>query len=123
MVLIVDDNADVRALFSYFLDMHGFTCRVADSGADALRLMAEQEPALVVMDYQMPEMHGLDMLRAMRSDQRFAHIPVIVVSGRDGDLRDQAIQAGADAFVRKGEIDWDALASEIHRLIERPRAA
>lgn len=102
-VLIVDDDADMRLMCSNLLGSHGWKVTEVESGASALLSIGkEQDWSLIVLDLGLPDIDGLDVLRAARSTLRIAHIPVIVLTGRtDRETELSAIQEGADDYIRK----------------------
>ena len=120
MVLIVDDHADTRALISHFLSSHGFESTHAESAAEALKLMQTQIPQLILLDYTMPDMDGLKLLRLIKREPRLAKVPVIGLSAHGGYVGQMMVTAGAALFFQKGNINWDELAAEMSRLTGEP---
>jgi CheY-like chemotaxis protein len=110
-VLIVDDNpmlvASVRELF----ELSGCVCAVAYDGQAALELLQAmpEPPHAILCDLVMPRMDGFELLQALRADERWRGVFVVVASGRDED-RAPALSFGANAFLPKPY--------PIHRLIE-----
>ena len=103
-VLVVDDDADARALLRDALEGSGFRVSEAADGSDALVVLDQTDNAihLVTLDLQMRELHGLDTLRKMRSMVRTAHIPVIIATGsNDSAVEMELFAAGADDYVVK----------------------
>lgn len=80
-VLVVDDEADVRALMQTALERVGFEVICVESGADALAYLARDTPSLVLLDLQMDDMSGWEVLTALRHHPRFGTFKVAVVSG------------------------------------------
>jgi CheY-like chemotaxis protein len=81
-ILIVDDNEDGRQLMKELLEESGFVVSEAGDGGAALELLAaELEPALVVLDLEMPVMTGAELLSAMRQHEQLSRLPVVIVSG------------------------------------------
>ena len=105
VLLVDDDETDVELALEAFRTL-GLEDRVfvARDGVQALAWLegARTAPRLVIADLRMPRMGGLDLLRQMREDPRFAHIPVVVVSSSRyvDDLR-ESYRLGANSFVRK----------------------
>ena len=80
-ILVVDDNADVRGLLCALLELEGYITIAAQDGAEALELLAGiPPPAVILLDFMMPDMDGLDVVAALRADPELASIPVVFVS-------------------------------------------
>jgi DNA-binding response OmpR family regulator len=79
-LLIVDDEFGLADTLRDFLRDEGYRTVVAFNGREALARMAEETPALVLLDYMMPSMNGLEFLEAMKRDERFSGVPVIMMS-------------------------------------------
>jgi CheY-like chemotaxis protein len=82
-ILLVDDDADIRAILTAHLSEHGFIVQTARDGRHAFQVlerMAPALPSLILLDYRMPQMNGKQFLAAKRADPRFQAIPVIVLS-------------------------------------------
>lgn len=102
LVLVVDDDADVRHLFAQALTRAGFTTRECADGRQALAALLESEVSLVLLDSRMPGMDGMAVLETMRGDPRMRAVPVIMVTGEaDIDDRVAGLDAGADDYVVK----------------------
>jgi CheY-like chemotaxis protein len=120
-VLVVDDQFTVRELQRSILEAGGYRVSTATDGGDALgKLNGDPGIALVVTDVEMSEMDGIELLKAIRADASRASLPVIIVSsrGRDEDRR-RGADAGADAYIVKGEFDQQTLLDTVRRLVAR----
>jgi CheY-like chemotaxis protein len=104
--LVVDDHPDsCDVLVRLLRKLHG-PADCVENGADALRYVAERAPAIVFLDWLMPRMSGLEVLRALRADPRNDDVTVVVYSVlTDPAVRAAALAAGAQAFVVKGRFD------------------
>ncbi|MGZ8752205.1 MAG: response regulator transcription factor [Acidimicrobiia bacterium] len=101
-VLVVDDDDTARRFLIRAIGRGGLEVTAASSGRDALAQIEAGCPDLVLLDSQMPEMSGEEVLRSLRSDPRTATLPVIVVTGRGGvHDRVAGLDAGADDLVSK----------------------
>jgi signal transduction histidine kinase len=101
LVLVVDDNADMRVYLTRLL-ADDYRVVPACDGADALEKVRRLVPALVLADIMMPVMSGHDLLRAMRADEELRRIPVILLTARAGtEARVESLEAGADDYVSK----------------------
>lgn len=101
-ILVVDDNVTNLRMMSYTLQKKGHTIITALHGKKALERLAETPVELVITDLMMPEMDGLALLKQMRADEHYRHLPVIMLtaSGQDED-RYVARAEGADEFLTK----------------------
>jgi two-component system response regulator PrrA len=114
-VLIVDDDAGIRAALRRGLELEGFTARDVADGAAALFEIAERPPSIVVLDVAMPGMSGVDVVRRLREDG--LTLPVCMVSARDEiDDRVAGLAAGADDYVVK-PFSVAELAARLHALV------
>ncbi|WP_433385039.1 SpoIIE family protein phosphatase [Micromonospora sp. KLBMP9576] len=100
-VLVVDDNADLRAFLASLLAPHHRVVTAAD-GREALDRIAERVPDLVLTDVMMPRLDGFGLVRALRADRRTAGLPIIVLSARAGEeAAVEGLRSGADDYLAK----------------------
>jgi CheY-like chemotaxis protein len=90
-ILIAEDNEDTRVLLTGILGYGGFTPLIAQDGVEALQLLRENIPAVILMDLMMPRMSGFELLSQIRADARLRTVPIIVMSaylsaGTDDDI-------------------------------------
>ncbi len=101
-IMVVDDDADTLAILSHHLRREGFVAIQANSGANCLRMVRENEVDIILLDLMMPEMDGFDVCRALKAQAATADIPIIMVSARDDiDARAEAMRLGVDGFLAK----------------------
>lgn len=102
-VLVVEDEASVRSMLALAIRAAGFTVHLAVDGQDARdQLVAGLPVDVLLMDIRMPRMGGIELLRFVRSDTRFADLPVIAMSAYSDELQEQEVRAaGAVAFLPK----------------------
>lgn len=101
-VLVVDDDAVSQAHLVEVLEGVGIHCSVVSSGVAALAWLAENEPALILLDLVMPDADGLKVLGYVRKLARFEAVPVVVVTASHGEgSLERVFAAGADDYVRK----------------------
>jgi two-component system chemotaxis sensor kinase CheA len=120
-VLVVDDQFIVRELERSILDAAGYRVQTACHGREALDAITQGgDFDVVVTDLQMPELDGLGLLGAIRSDPAHAMLPVVIVTsqGSEEDRR-RGAEAGADAYIVKDEFDQRALLETVDRLVGR----
>jgi DNA-binding response OmpR family regulator len=82
-ILIVDDEVLIRRVVEDFLTTHGFTCRTARNGAEALQACEASPPNLILLDIMMPEMDGIETCRRLKATPAWAAIPVIALTALD----------------------------------------
>jgi two-component system, cell cycle response regulator DivK len=101
-VLVVDDHEFNVALLGRLLELEGHEVRAADSLAAAERALAEEQPAMIVLDLNLPDGSGLDLTRKLKSHPRTASIPIVACTAAvmPSDEHD-ALAAGCDAYVSK----------------------
>lgn len=101
-VLIVDDDPSMLRLLAKYLADGGYEPVQASNGQEALRLVLAEAPAIIVTDWEMPEMDGVSLCRALREHEgvRFAYI-IIVTAHSEVDRVTEAFEAGADDFISK----------------------
>ena len=101
IMLIVDDNEDML----HFLSSHfqtSYTIVTAVDGVDALNKLKEQEVALIISDWMMPNMDGIDLCKAVRNNQLTSHIPFILLTAKtDTEAKITSMNCGADAYIEK----------------------
>ena len=101
-ILVADDEADLREFLKRALSKHGYEVLTASGGKEAMAIIREERPALVVLDILMPGMDGVDICKTMRADVELAQIPVIFASALDAALlHGIADESGATDFVPK----------------------
>jgi CheY-like chemotaxis protein len=81
--LVVDDDDDIREATRDVMERHGYDVVAVSSGAEALSFLVHDTPDLVLLDLQMDDMNGWEVLGALRSNPRFKHVEVVVVTGCD----------------------------------------
>jgi CheY-like chemotaxis protein len=100
-VLIVEDDEDIRAALREMLEEEGYRVATAIDGEEGLAQVKSSRPGLVLLDLLMPGMNGLEFLAALRADQTFASLPVVVVSAGGRGSAGMAVEAGATRFLPK----------------------
>ena len=113
-VLVVEDTDHVRRMLIDMLELDGFEVESVGSGADAVASVAEKRPDVVVLDYKMPGMDGLDVARALKASHRDLRI-IIYTAFVDDGLERAATDAGVALVLGKVE-GLPALGREIRRL-------
>ena len=120
--LVVDDSATVREVERQLLTRMGFEVDTAVDGLDGLHTARDSTATgaldLIISDIDMPRMNGIEFVRALRSDPRFASVPVVVVSYKDREEdRLAGLEAGATAYLTKGAFQDSTFADTVRDLV------
>lgn len=100
-MLVVEDNRDLPELLKMVCEGEGYYVVAADSGPQAMNLLKEFRPVVIVIDFMMPNVTGLDLIRHIRLAPDLNTTPIIVVSAAQGDILDEAKGSGATEALRK----------------------
>ena len=101
-ILVVDDELDLVSVLRMGLEIQGFEVIEAMDGEEGLRRARQERPDLMVLDLMLPKMDGYKVCRALKFDDRFKNLPIIILSARSGDQdRKLALDMGADLFMTK----------------------
>jgi DNA-binding response OmpR family regulator len=123
LVLVADDEDDIRALVSFRLKRAGYEVITAADGEEAFLLATTRLPDLVVLDMMMPKATGLEVTRNMREQATTKDIPIILLTARaqEADVV-RGFEAGADDYVKKPFSPQD-LQARVQALLERSAAS
>lgn len=123
VVLVVDDVEGNRQVLCRRLEPFGYDLHQVESGEQALEFIRQRKPDLVLLDYMMPNMNGVEVLRVMRADWQIGSIPVIMVTARaESEAVVDALDAGADDYVTK-PIDLEVLRARIETQLTKLRSS
>ncbi len=101
-VLVVEDEPAQREVLAYNLEAEGFRAAQAGTGDEALLLTDEQAPDLIVLDWMLPGVSGIEVCRQLKSQAETRSIPVIMLSARSEEVdRVRGLETGADDYVIK----------------------
>jgi two-component system phosphate regulon response regulator PhoB len=101
-VLLVEDEPAQREMLAYNLEAEGFDVITADNGEDGLILVDENDPDLIVLDWMMPQLSGIEVCRRLKSNSKTRQTPVIMLSARAEEVdRVRGLETGADDYVVK----------------------
>ena len=120
-ILVVDDSEDTTEMLRQLLEISGAKVRTASSGAEALKVLCQQEFDVVISDVSMPEMDGFEFLRQLRTLPNYKHVPVLALTGFGGpeDI-ERAMTAGFFSHITK-PFDLDKLAATLLEVPNRRR--
>ena len=114
-LLVVDDDLHMRMMLEAVLESEGYSVVLAESGPEALAIMKEEQPSLVLLDYMMPGMNGLDVLREIKKNH--AQTDVIIVTGHGNEkLSIEMLNSGASDYIQK-PFTMDKLLSSVKRVL------
>jgi chemosensory pili system protein ChpA (sensor histidine kinase/response regulator) len=118
LALVVDDSITVRRVTERFLQRNGLRAVTAKDGLDAISVLSEHKPDIILLDIEMPRMDGYEFASHVRNDPRVADIPIIMVTSRVGDKhRARAIELGVNDYLGKPYQDAELLEA-MARLLE-----
>ncbi len=101
-ILVVDDNKITARLLRRYLEGSGFQAGEAHDGVECLESVAARTPDTIIMDVMMPRMDGLETTQALKANELFAHVPIVIVTAlNDVATQSRAVDAGADDFLTK----------------------
>jgi chemosensory pili system protein ChpA (sensor histidine kinase/response regulator) len=102
LVMIVDDSLTVRKITSRLLTREGFEVMTAKDGLDALQMLAERTPDVILLDIEMPRMDGFEFAKTVKGDARVADIPIIMITSRTAEKhRNRAKELGIEVYLGK----------------------
>lgn len=120
LVMVVDDSITVRKVTERLLKRHAYRCITARDGVDAIAVLEENMPDVMLLDIEMPRMDGFELATHMRNSERFRDIPIIMITSRTGDKhRQRAIDIGVNEYMGKPYTEIDLL-ENIEKLIGKP---
>src|ERR1700757_3125408 len=119
LVLVVEDEAPLVTMLRYNLEKQGFRVEEATDGQEALTRIAETPPDLVLLDWMLPVVSGIEVCRQIRRRPATRDLPVIMVTARTEDQDAvRALNTGADDYIAK-PFSMDALLARIRALLRR----
>jgi diguanylate cyclase (GGDEF)-like protein len=112
-ILVVDDEKNILEIIKFNLEVEGFRVFTCAEGEEALKMVHDLKPDLVLCDIMMPEVDGLEICRKMKADGRTNHIPVVMLSAKtQAQDKVASVEAGADDFITK-PFDFSDLVARI----------
>jgi CheY-like chemotaxis protein len=116
-VLVIEDEADSAEVVARILKFHNIACRVAGTAEEALTLMREQKPTLLIVDLALPGMDGWEFLKTVRSDPDTAQIHAVAVTAfHSTSVAQKAIEAGFNAYFPK-PLEPTSFVRELERIL------
>jgi len=122
-ILVVEDDPDIAALVTRYLDKAGFVSERVASGRDALTAISSRLPDLLVLDLMLPHVDGLDVCRVVRGNESTAGLPIIMLTARaDESERIVGLELGADDYLAK-PFSPNELVARVRALLRRAQRA
>ncbi|RAK60003.1 phosphate regulon transcriptional regulatory protein PhoB [Phenylobacterium hankyongense] len=120
-ILVVEDEDSLATLLQYNLEKEGYDVRLANDGEEALLLVDEKLPDLVVLDWMLPKVSGIEVCRRLRQGSESRNIPIIMLTARGEETdRIRGLDTGADDYVVK-PVSMTELAARIRAVLRRLR--
>jgi chemotaxis protein histidine kinase CheA len=117
-ILVVDDSYNTREIEKSILEAYGYFVVTAGDGQEAWEQTRDAMYDMVITDVEMPRLDGFSLTERLRGDDRYRHIPVIIVTSREKDEdKKRGIAVGADAYIVKGAFDQSNLLATVKSLI------
>jgi phosphate regulon transcriptional regulator PhoB len=102
LILVVEDERDIAELVQFNLQQEGFAVVIAANGEEALTSARQQRPALLILDWMLPGLSGLEVCRRLRGDPATAHVPILMLTAKTAEVdRVLGLEMGADDYVTK----------------------
>jgi Response regulators consisting of a CheY-like receiver domain and a winged-helix DNA-binding domain len=119
-ILLVEDDTMVIKMYTTKLTKEGFILTSAGNGEEGLAALEKELPDIVLLDIMMPKMNGLEMLRIVRSDEKFKDIPVVMLTNlgdRDEDV-ERCKELGAQDYWIKANLSLNELSEKIKNILK-----
>lgn len=117
-ILVVDDSLNTREIEKDVLEAHGYRITLAEDGLDGLQKARDGEFDAILTDVEMPQMDGFTLTATLRQDERYRHVPIIIITSREKEEdKRRGIQVGADAYIVKGDFDQSNLVETLQALL------
>jgi len=122
-ILLVEDEQALSSLIRYNLESEGFTVREASDGDEALAQVREERPDLVILDWMLPSVSGLEVCRGLRRSDDFKNLPIIMLTARaEEEDRVRGLDSGADDYITK-PFSPSELVARVRAVLRRIRPA
>lgn len=115
-ILIAEDDPDAREMLSVLLAAEGFAVITAEDGQQALQIVEQAPPDLIITDIQMPNLDGIELIKRLRTHSQLRWVPIVVMSAVEGGIVRDALKAGANQATQK-PMQLDGLLGLIKQLL------
>jgi two-component system alkaline phosphatase synthesis response regulator PhoP len=117
-ILVVEDNADTRHMLHFYFTNVGYSVPTAVDGLKGLYMAKAEKPDLILTDFSMPEMDGIEMVKHIRSEPETAKIPILIFTAHSSLTLEEAIEAGANQVFYK-PVDFDKLINVVREMLNQ----
>jgi two-component system alkaline phosphatase synthesis response regulator PhoP len=122
-IVIVEDDEDIADSIRYNLEREGYSLRLAKSGEDALGLILDRLPNLIILDLNLPNMNGFELCRRLRSERSTARVPILMLTARSDEAdKVLGLNLGADDYITK-PFSMRELMARVNAALRRAEAA
>ena len=117
-ILVVDDEKDITETLSFMLKAAGYDVLIANDGEEGLKFAKEENPDLIILDVMMPKINGYKIARLLKYDNKYKHIPIVMVTARGQDS-DKLIgeETGADVYITK-PFEFEEVLTSVQKYLE-----
>ncbi|HOW34931.1 MAG TPA: response regulator [Candidatus Omnitrophota bacterium] len=116
-ILVIDDEPDLISVLQGRLESEGYKVVAASDGEEGLKKLATENPDLIILDLMLPGIGGYEFCAKVKADEKFMHIPVLMLTARAGDVdKAMGFKCGADGYLTK-PFSGEALLEEISELL------
>jgi len=116
-VLIIDDNEDIRTIYSTSFEQAGYKVFTSNDGLAGITDIIEINPTVIILDLLMPEMDGYEFISSLRNNTSFKSPIVVTSSFPDEDKKDEALERGADLYLVKSDYSGEELVDKVNRFL------
>lgn len=122
-ILIIEDEESVSGIIRYNLKKEGYTVLATDDGAEGLNLAKQHKPDLILLDWMLPSLSGIEICKIIRATEGVENIPIIMISARDEEMdKVMGLERGADDYISK-PFSPNELIARIRAILRRLRPA
>ena len=101
-ILLVEDEKSIVTLIKYNLEKEGFKVFSTETGEEALKIIKEKTPDIILLDWMLPDLSGIDVCRQIKKDKKFKNIPVLILTAKgEPDDKIKGFEVGADDYLTK----------------------
>ena len=115
-ILVVEDSDDTREMMARLLELESFAVITAEDGRAGLKLAASECPDLIITDINLPNLNGIEMIKALRRQPEFIDVPIMALTAYGRNMAAEALEAGAD-YAETKPIEFNTLIEGIQKLL------